>query len=117
MDNLRSEPWMQTVLNKAKDQERFHNSDNRKLRSFLRGDQANEKTLHHRGTYLPLNTDTETLGTKRGKGKLKLKYGGPKIRGGNRHLIKHQVDSMVSSGHQSNTFMKIILSRTKLKSG
>ena len=51
MDNLRSEPWMQTVLNKAKDQERFHNSDILKLRSFLRGDQADVKTLHHRSTY------------------------------------------------------------------
>ena len=51
MDNLRSEPWMQTVLNKAKDQERFHNSDIRKLGSFVRGDQADVKTLHHRGTY------------------------------------------------------------------
>ena len=62
MDNLRSEPWMQTVLNKAKDHERFHNSDNRKLRSFLGGDHANVKTINNRG-----NTDTETFGTKRGK--------------------------------------------------
>ena len=54
MDNLRSEPWMQTVLNKANDQERFDNSDNRKLRSFLGGDHANTKTLHDRGTYLSI---------------------------------------------------------------
>ena len=56
MDNLRSETWMQAVLNKAKGQERFGYSDNRKLRSFLGGDHANTKTLHDRGTYLSILT-------------------------------------------------------------
>ena len=54
MDNLRSEPWMQNVLNQARDQERFDIFDNRKLRSFLGGDQANVKRLHDRGTYLSI---------------------------------------------------------------
>ena len=54
MDNLRSEPWMQDILNQARDQERFDIFDNRKLRSFLGGDQANVKRLHDRGTYLSI---------------------------------------------------------------
>ena len=54
MDNLRSEPWIQNVLNQANEQERFDNSDNRKLRSFLVVDHATAKRLHDRGTYLPI---------------------------------------------------------------
>ena len=54
MDNLRNEPWMQNVLKQASDQERFDNSDNRKLRSFLGGDHATAKRLHDRGTYLSI---------------------------------------------------------------
>ena len=54
MDKLRSEPWMQNILNQASDQERFDISDNRKLRSFLGGDHATPKRLQDRGTYLSI---------------------------------------------------------------
>ena len=54
LDNLRNEAWMKKVINQASDQERFNISDNRKLRSFLGGDHANQKLLRDRGTYLSI---------------------------------------------------------------
>ena len=54
MSNLRNEPWMQSVLNEAKDKERIATSDNRKLQSFLGGDLASAKTLWNRGTFLSI---------------------------------------------------------------
>ena len=45
---------MKSVLEEAKDQERFKISDDRKLKSFLGGDIAPAKILLDRGTFLSI---------------------------------------------------------------
>ena len=55
MSHLRQE--MKHILEEANDQQRFSQSDNRKLCSFLGQDQASPKVLQKRGTYLSILLD------------------------------------------------------------